>query len=351
MEQNLMEKTEINRTESGKKAGTKPEVKQGMITAVHRDRYEIRSREGYCCGRLKTANYYQNRDMQFPTVGDEVEFLENREGDSLITATLPRRSVFLRQNPTQGLPEQAAAANFDYVFLVMSLNHDFNLVKLTRYLAAAAKSGGVPVILLSKADLCGDTGSYLQEIRTLHTSVPVLTVSTVTGEGIGAVMEYLKPGKKAVFLGASGVGKSSLVNYLTGMEMMKTSGIREADSQGRHTTTHRQCFFLENGAAIIDTPGMRMVMLSGANKEQPDIFDEIRELMAACRFRNCTHTAEPGCAVQAALRAGTLDRKRYEEYKSLLREEAHAKGREVHRLKRLEKPGKYTKKDRKWQKI
>lgn len=324
------------------------ETKQGMVIAVHRDRYEIRYQEKCYYGRLKTVNYYQDQSAQFPTVGDEVRFLENKGGDCLITATLPRRSCFLRQNPTLGLPEQAVAANFDYVFLVMSLNRDFHLSKLARYLEAAAKSGGSPVLVLSKVDLCGNLDRYLREARSLHTDVPILAVSAVTGEGIGQLAGYLQPGKKAVFLGASGVGKSSLVNYLTGMETMKTAAIREADSQGRHTTTHRQCFFLENGAAIIDTPGMRNILMSGADGQQADIFDEVKELAGSCKFRDCTHTTEPGCAVQAAMREGVLDQKQFSEYKKLLREEELAKRRERGRQKLLERPRKYMKKDRKW---
>lgn len=320
---------------------------QGMILAVHRGRYEIWYQGKSYFGRLKSGNYYQDLNAQFPTVGDEVKFLENKDGDCIIFETLPRHSCFLRQNPTLGLPEQAVAANFDYVFLVMSLNHDFNLTKLARYLEAAAKSGGTPVLLLSKADLCENCESYLQEIKTLHTNIPVFTVSALTGQGMDILADYLKPNIKAVFLGASGVGKSTLVNYLVGKEAMKTAEIREADSQGRHTTTHRQCFFLKNGAVIIDTPGMRHILMSGADG-QADIFEEIEELAAACKFRNCTHEKEPGCAVQAAVQEGILTQKQLLEYKKLLREEFYAKRRERGRIKLLEKPQKYNKKDRKW---
>ena len=331
---------------------------RGMVISVHRDRYELlehRAAETAGAGErrfavLKPSAYYRSPQAAFPTVGDEVVFERNDAGDSIILETLPRRSCFLRANPTMGLPDQAVAANFDYVFLVMSLNRDFHLGKLTRYLAAAAKAGGTAVLLLSKADLvdASELADCLGKVAGLAPELLVLPVSTVSGIGQAELQKLLLPGKKAVFLGSSGVGKSSLINYLMGEEVMKTGSIREADSQGRHTTTGRQCFFLPNGAVLMDTPGMRTIMMSRTEGELSDVFGRIESLIASCRFGNCTHKTEPGCAVREAIEKGEIEQKQYEEYVALRTEERRARGRELHRLKRLERPGKYGKKERRW---
>lgn len=332
---------------------------KGMVISLHRDRYELLELEISAdipkfnkryFAVLKPSAYYRSAQALFPTVGDEVIFEKNAAGDSIILETLPRRSCFLRANPTMGLPDQAVAANFDYVLLVMSLNRDFHLGKLTRYLAAAAKAGGTTVLLLSKADLVGreELADYQRRAEELAPSLPVIPVSTLAEIGLEELKALLTPGKKAVFLGSSGVGKSSLINALMGEEVMKTGDIREADSQGRHTTTGRQCFFLPNGAMLMDTPGMRKIMMSREEGELSGVFEKIEQLIAACRFGNCTHKTEPGCAVREAIESGRLDPKQYEEYTSLLTEEKRARGRELHRLKRLERPGKYGKRERRW---
>lgn len=332
---------------------------KGMVISLHRDRYELLELEISAdipkfnkryFAVLKPSAYYRSAQALFPTVGDEVIFEKNAAGDSIILETLPRRSCFLRANPTMGLPDQAVAANFDYVLLVMSLNRDFHLGKLTRYLAAAAKAGGTTVLLLSKADLVGreELADYQRRAEELAPSLPVIPISTLAEIGLEELKALLTPGKKAVFLGSSGVGKSSLINALMGEEVMKTGDIREADSQGRHTTTGRQCFFLPNGAMLMDTPGMRKIMMSREEGELSGVFGKIEQLTAACRFGNCTHRTEPGCAVREAIESGRLDPKQYEEYTSLLTEEKRARGRELHRLKRLERPGKYGKRERRW---
>ena len=323
---------------------------KGMIISGHKDRYEVMVDDSCIyLGRLKPSVYYRNPQAVFPTVGDEVVFENIMSGDVIIVETMPRRSCFFRANPTQGLPDQAVAANFDYVFLVMSLNRDFHIGKLTRYLAAASKAGGTAVLLLSKTDLITEQElkECVEQVAYLAPKLMVLPVSTYSSEGMEQLRSLL-PGKKAVFLGASGVGKSSLVNALMGEEVMETGDIREADSQGRHTTTSRQCFFMPNGGILMDTPGMRKIMMSRAEGDFSDIFEEVERLMSSCKFRNCTHKNEPGCAVREALENGSLDERQYKEYLQLLMEESRAKGREQHRLKRLSRPGKYGKKDRKW---
>lgn len=264
-------------------------MQRATVMAVHRERYELFMDSMTFYGRLKAADFYNAKEIvDFPTVGDEVELIYNESGDSLITKVLPRKSVFLRLNATQGLPDQAVAANFDYVFITMSLNRDFHISKLERYLTVAWQSGGTPVIVLTKADLCED-------------------------------------------------------------REMNTGGIREADAQGRHTTTYKQCMFLpENitlptgeslsgGGRIIDTPGMRKLLAGEVEEGIQTSFEDIETLIAACRFSDCRHETEPGCAVRAALEDGTLDKRRWKTYQSLQGEEAYSRERKEIMMKRIGK--------------
>lgn len=211
----------------------------GIVIAVHRERYEVKTEEQKLYARLKSGVYYNQGTEKFPTVGDRVELQFNPNGDSMITKTLERKSYFSRQDPDVGMGEQVVAANFDYVFLVMSLNQNFNLDRLERYLAQAWQSGGTPVVILTKADLCEDLQEKMMQVEKIAPGVDIHAVSSVTGKGMEAVQAYLKVGKSVVLLGSSGVGKSTLVNVLAGEEVMETGEIRLADDKGKHTTTHR----------------------------------------------------------------------------------------------------------------
>ncbi|MGN0142279.1 MAG: ribosome small subunit-dependent GTPase A [Roseburia sp.] len=320
-----------------------------FVMAVHRDRYELELEGRPVYARLKTAIYYKEGSQElFPTVGDVVEILYSETGDSVIVGTKPRKSVFLRMNATPGMPDQAIAANFDYVFIVMSLNLDFHISKLERYLSAAWQSGGTPVVILSKADLCPDLSEYVERAKQTAPGVDIVPISVKTGEGLPLLERYLQPGKSVVLCGSSGVGKSSLLNALLGEETMATGEIREYDSQGRHTTTHRQCTLLPGGARIIDTPGMRKLLMTDARDGVKRAFADVETLMAQCRFADCTHTKEPGCAVQQALSDGTLEWKIWENYRAIRAEEAYAKQRaERIARKTMKTKRKYSKKDRK----
>lgn len=303
-----------------------------LITAVHRERYEIMiqdeaQKDTYA--RLKNSVYYQDRaSVPFPTVGDYVKILPNEAGDALIVDTIPRRTVFYRENPTPGMEKQAVAANFDYVFITMSMNHDFNTNRLDRYLTVAWESGAEPVVILTKLDLCDQVGYYVNLVERQAPGVDVCTVSSVTGAGMASVQKYLTPGKVAVILGSSGVGKSTFVNALCGETVMNTGTIREDDSKGRHTTTYRQMIFLPGGARIIDTPGMRVLGVSEVEQGVDAAFMDIEHLAKQCRFRNCMHQKETGCAIQKAIKDGTLSAKRFENYRKIIAETAHAKQRE-----------------------
>ena len=295
------------------------EIIAARVTAVHRERYALLCEKGECYGRLKTKEYYLDQ-AAFPTAGDYVtiEYLET--GDSRIIATQPRRTVFTRRNPGPVPMEQAVAANFDYVFILQSLNHDFNPKRLERYLTLSWQSGATPVILLTKADLVEDYWEYLTRIERVAAGVNVHVVSAHTGCGLPRLNAYLQPGKTVVFLGSSGVGKSSLVNALAGEEIMAVSAIREDDSRGRHTTTHRQLITLKNGVSIIDTPGMRELGMWEVDEGLSDAFADVESFLGKCRFSDCAHLYEPGCAIQHALVTKQLDPERWASYQKLHQE-------------------------------
>ena len=286
------------------------------VTAVHKERYEIVCEHGITHARLKTKEYYVDT-QDFPTAGDfvMVNYIDN--GDSQIIATLPRKTIFSRREPGPIPRDQVVAANFDYVFIMQSLNMDFNPKRLERYLTLAWQSRATPVILLTKADLVDDYWDYLTAVERVAAGVNTHVVSAHTGYGLQRLNAYLQPGKTVVFLGSSGVGKSSLVNALAGEEIMTVNGIREDDSKGRHTTTHRQLIRLKSGVMIIDTPGMRELGMWDVSEGLGDAFADVEQFIGKCRFSDCKHETEPGCAIKAAIATGELDASRWESYQKL----------------------------------
>ena len=316
------------------------------ITAVHKERYEIVCQHGITHARLKTKEYYMDT-QDFPTAGDfvMVNYIEN--GDSRITTTLPRKTLFSRREPGPIPKDQAVAANFDYVFILQSLNQDFNPRRLERYLTLAWQSGATPVVLLTKADLVEDYWPYLTQADRICAGVNIHVVSAHTGYGLERLNAYLQPGKTVVFLGSSGVGKSSLVNALAGEDIMAVSAIREDDSKGRHTTTHRQLIRLQSGVMIIDTPGMRELGMWDASEGLQDAFADVESYLGKCRFSDCAHRQEPGCAIRAAIAAGELDLSRWESYQKL-KEEALSKEEMLRRKQEWSKGvAKFTKQRKK----
>ena len=289
------------------------------VTAVHKERYEIVCGHGITHARLKTKEYFVD-SQDFPTVGDYVmvNYIDN--GDSQILATLPRKTLFTRREPGPVPRDQAVAANFDYVFIMQSLNQDFNPKRLERYLTLAWQSGATPVVLLTKADLVEDYWDYLAQAERVSGGARVHVVSAHTGYGLNRLNAYLQPGNTVAFLGSSGVGKSSLVNALAGEEVMAVSAIREDDSKGRHTTTHRQLIRLSSGVMIIDTPGMRELGMWEVSEGIGDAFSDVERYLGKCRFSDCTHAREPGCAIRAAIAAGELEEARWESYRNLKEE-------------------------------
>ena len=234
------------------------------IIATHKDRYEIVCNNGQGFAKIKRGCYYDNPNSIYPTTGDFVIIEWNSTGDSMICETLKRESSFSRtasssdrNHELHNQHEQLVAANFDYVFIMQSLNNNFNLHRLERYLSLSWESGAIPVIILTKSDLVENIQEYIEQVESIAFGVDVYAVSCITGYGLDSIKKYFSKGNTIVFLGSSGVGKSTLVNTLYGDNVMKTSDIREEDSRGRHTTTSRNLIMLPNGAMIIDTPGMR----------------------------------------------------------------------------------------------
>lgn len=297
------------------------------IIATHKDRYEIVCNKGQGYAQIKRGCYYDNSNSIYPTTGDFVIIEWNPNGDSMISETLKRESSFSRaastsdRNHTMHIQhEQLVAANFDYVFIMQSLNNNFNLHRIERYLSLTWKSGGIPVIILTKSDLVPNAQEYVKQVENIAFGVDVYAISCNTKEGLDNIQKYFSKGNTIVFLGSSGVGKSTLMNTLYGKEIMKTSEIREKDSRGKHTTTSRNLIMLPNGAMIIDTPGMRELGMWNAEAGISETFKNIEELTKMCKFSDCTHTNEPECKIREAIENGELSEERFEKYLSLKRE-------------------------------
>ena len=258
----------------------------------------------------------------YPAVGDYVMAELNGGDTAVIQRLLPRRSLFVRRAAGSAKSEQAVAANVDTVFLCMGLNNDFNLRRLERYLSVAWDSGAVPVVVLTKADLCADLEEKLAEVKNTAIGVDIIVTSSKEDDGYSQITPYITEGKTFAFVGSSGVGKSTMINRLLGEERQGTNGLR-SDGRGRHTTTRRELLLLPNGATLIDTPGMRELGMWDSESGIETTFADIEALAAACRFGDCTHTGEPGCAVQAALESGELSKERWHSYKKLCAENTY----------------------------
>ena len=276
-------------------------------------------------GRLR---FQSGRQAEFPVVGDWVVFRPTSgEQTGSIVAVLQRRTSFSRRAAGREEIEQVVAANIDVVFLVTGLDENYSLRRIERYLAVALHSGAQPIIVLNKVDLCHDIDSTVREVRRVSGGTPIFLTNARSGAGVDALRGHLAPGVTAAFLGSSGVGKSTLINSLLGHEKFKTAEVREDDSRGRHTTTHRELVTLPSGGNLVDTPGMREIQLWGTEEEVEEAFDDIAELAKQCKFRDCRHDREPGCAVLNAVEDGTLDPGRLESHRKLQREAEHQKRR------------------------
>lgn len=271
-------------------------------------------------------------------VGDWVALEYDSENQTmLVRIVLARETKFSRAASGIEAKEQIVASNVDTVFLIQSLNRDFNMRRLERYLIAAWESGATPVVVLTKSDCCENVAEKLTLVYSTTPGVEVHAISCVTGEGLDDLRKYFLPGKTIALLGSSGVGKSTLANTLAGEELLKTQEIREDDSRGRHTTTHRELLLLPGGGLLMDTPGMRSLSLWEADTGMEVMFGDVEELTGLCRFSDCKHQNEPGCAIRQALETGKLEIKRWESWLKLQKELAHLEAKREGKLRFNEK--------------
>lgn len=317
--------------EFGRMADRAAVEQPARVSLEHNHVYRVLTEAGEHLAELAGKVKYEAAGRhEMPAVGDWVILRAPTGvgGRPQIRAVLPRRSVFSRMAAGRETGEQVVAANIDTVFLVSGLDRDFNPRRIERYLVLARRSGAQPVIVLNKADLCRDLPAALAAVLAVAPEVPVHAVRAVGDvPDVSALRAYLGAGRTVALLGSSGVGKSSIINALAGREMVRTGDVRERDGRGRHTSVHRQLVVLEDGGLVIDTPGMRELQLWDATDTLEQSFPEIDARAADCRFRDCRHETEPGCAVKVAVSDGTIDASRYESYVKLQHEREAAEVR------------------------
>jgi len=302
--------------EWGELSALAPGLRPARVVIEHGRFYRVAEAPGQelravTAGRLK---HEADSSAQMPAVGDWVAVLRGR-GEALTTIrhVLSRRGTFSRKAVGEGSEEQIVATNVDAVLLMMGLDDDYNVRRLERYLAVALAGGAQPIVVLNKADLCSDVDARRAEIAAVAAGVAVITTSLHQPDGDAPVRAFLEPGRTAVLVGSSGVGKSTLLNRLLGADVQRTTKVRSYDQRGRHTTSGAQLFTLPRGALVIDTPGIRELQLWDTGGVE-GAFDDVDAVATGCRFRDCRHMAEPGCAVRAAVESGVLPIKRYESF-------------------------------------
>lgn len=304
-------------------------VIEGRIISSKRDFWIVDDGDKEYTARLTG----KMRDTEeYPVVGDFVKATVDAYGSVSIMQVLPRKSFLVRPDRrghadgyVKTMKEQAIISNYDYAFIIASMNHNFSINRIARYAAVTTAGGGIPVVVLTKADLVECAEEYVEKVKAINPTLEVVAVSSYTGDGMEQLRKYFTEGITIALLGSSGVGKSTLINHLAGKDIMQVSEIRESDSKGRHTTTHRQMVEIE-GAWVIDTPGMRELGMCDVEEAVDSTFDDITLLANSCMFSNCRHDTEPGCAVKQALESGELSERRWQMYCNLHRESTWAKG-------------------------
>ncbi|KRK83209.1 putative ribosome bioproteinis GTPase RsgA [Companilactobacillus bobalius] len=294
------------------------------VTSQHRDLYQVVTNQGFVQAKISgKMNHQIINTTEYPAVGDWVLISVEANATGIIRKLWPRKSILAREASGNDSSGQVIASNIDTIFICMSLNTNFNPRRVERYLTMAWDSGATPVVVLTKSDLCADITAKLRELEDVCMGVDTVVCSFEMKTGLDKLSAYIKPQKTVAFIGSSGVGKSSLINWFLGDSELETKQVREGDDKGRHTTTSRQLILLPNGGIVIDTPGMRELQLFVGNLSKT--FEDITELAKECRFRDCSHQNEPGCAVKEAVKDGRLDADRLKSYLKLQREMSYSK--------------------------
>lgn len=291
----------------------------GRIAIENKSNYTVLTEFGECQGILRGK--FLSGHSELPRVGDWVRITKLPNEDKVAVEEVLPRATKISRKSAHDEEEQVIVANIDVVFIVQGLPDDFNLRRLERYLVIARQSGAKPVVILNKIDLNADYLEQVDQAKAVSLDAEVIAMSSKTGQGIDVLKNMIEPGLSFVFLGSSGVGKSSLINSLTGLDLQSIQEIRDSDGRGRHTTTRREMIFLDNGGILIDTPGMRELGIWNETQQIDKTFIDIEELSWLCKFSRCDHDKSAGCAVKAALEAGTLDPKRFQSYMKLKREQ------------------------------
>ena len=318
----------------------------GRVIAEYKGIYKVATEELDIMARVN-GNFIKSTEdsSSYPGVGDwiVIDRTSNKNGDGIILKVLPRKSYVSRKVAGIKTDEQIIASNIDTLFICMSCNNDFNLRRLERYIAIGWDSGATPVVIITKIDLCDDVFRLKSELEEITVGIDVVYLSSITSDGTEGIDKYLNVGQTIGFIGSSGVGKSTLINYLIGEEKMNVSSIRESDQKGKHTTTHRELIVIKDKGIVIDTPGMREVQLMDNVDGIETSFKDISSISVRCKFNDCKHNNEPGCAVREAIQNGSINVERLDSYNKLMREAKFIEKKNILKARQEDKKKRYLK--------